>query len=331
MTSSRESIQAQAGSLWASQSITAEADYPPLHSERPERVVAQGIWRKSQTMPRAAVRDQGSPVAKPGAGLCATASVDLILTGTKHSAGKIQVPYRPIVSLGRLAIGLAAMLAFTAVAQTFVPSSAIIAYDTGVMPSVAISGTSVVEVHQGGANGFGPLWYRSGRIQADGVVVWNRSYQYDNGGRPSVAVSGVNVVEVHEGTANGFGPLWYRYGEIRPDGTVGWSDSHAYDNGARPSVAVSGNNVIEVHQGSAAGYGLLWYKTGQLRPDGSVVWADSGHPYDYGGAPCIAASGPNIIEVHQGSGNNFWSALVQNRSVQSRRDCSLGRHRLLLR
>jgi hypothetical protein len=224
---------------------------------------------------------------------------------SEHVAGTIEVPGRPIVSFGRFAIGLAAMLAFSAGAQTFVPSSANIAYDTGVVPSVAISGTSVVEVHQGGANGFGPLWYRSGRIQADGTVVWNRSYQYDNGGRPSIAVSGVNVVEVHEGTANGFGPLWYRTGKIQPDGTVGWSDSHPYDNGARPSVAVSGNNVIGVHQGSADVYGLLWYKAGQLRADGSVVWADSGHPYDYGGAPCITASGPNIIEVHQGSGSNF--------------------------
>jgi hypothetical protein len=224
----------------------------------------------------------------------------------EHVAGTTEVPCRPIVSVGKFAIGLTAMLAFSAVAQThFVPSPESIVYDTGVMPGVAISGTSVVEVHQGSANGFGPLWYRSGRIQADGTVFWNRSYQYDNGGRPSVAVSGVNVVEVHEGTANGFGPLWYRTGEIQPDGTVGWSDSHPYDNGARPSVAVSGNNVIEVHQGSGDGFGLLWYKTGQLKADGSVVWADDGHPYDYGGAPRIAASGPNIIEVHQGSGNNF--------------------------
>ena len=220
---------------------------------------------------------------------------------SEHVAGTIEVPGRPIVSVGRFAQSDSRRCSrFLRLRKPSFHHQRALFSDTGVMPSVAISGTSVVEVHQGSANGFGPLWYRSGRIQADGIVAWNRSYQYDNGGRPSVAVSGVNVLEVHEGTANGFGPLWYRTGVIRPDGTVGWSDSHSYDNGAKPSVAVSGNNVIEVHQGSANGYGLLWYKAGQLRADGSVAWADSGHPYDYGGAPSIAAAGPNIIEVHQG-------------------------------
>jgi hypothetical protein len=120
-----------------------------------------------------------------------------------------------------------------------------------------------------------------------------------------VAISGIHVVEVHEGTANGFGPLWHRTGKIQPDGTVSWSASQQYDNGARPSVAVSGNHLIEVHQGSADAYGALWYKTGRLNPDGSVTWAPSGFSYDNGGAPRIAASGPNIIEVHQGTGANF--------------------------
>jgi len=59
--------------------------------------------------------------------------------------------------------------------------------------------------------------------------------------------------------------------------------------------------VIEVHQGTANGFGVLWYKAGKVSADGSVDWADDGHPYDYGGAPRIAASGPNIIEVHQGT------------------------------
>src|SRR3954452_3660499 len=141
-------------------------------------------------------------------------------------------------TLAAMTIGLIAMVSFAAPAETqFVPSPASIPYDNGVSPSVAVSGTSVVEVHQGTANGFGPLWYRPGQIQADGRVAWSRSFQYDNGGgRPSVAISGINVVEVHEGTANGFGPLWYRTGKIQPDGTVGWSASQQYDNGARPSV-----------------------------------------------------------------------------------------------
>ena len=42
------------------------------------------------------------------------------------------------------------MVAFPVLAQTdFVPSPERFAYDAGTLPSVAISGTSVVEVHQG--------------------------------------------------------------------------------------------------------------------------------------------------------------------------------------
>jgi hypothetical protein len=205
-------------------------------------------------------------------------------------------------------IGLAALAAFPALAQThFAPAAKSFAYDSGVLPSVAISGQTVIEVHQGNANGFGPLWSRTGKIQADGTVIFARSaLQYDNGGRPSVAISGTNVIEVHEGSANGFGPLWYKTGRIQLDGSVAWSDNgHQYDNGGRPSVAISGNDIVEVHQGSANGYGPLWYKTGRIQFDGKVIWNDSGHPYDNGGAPRVAMSGPNIIEVHQGSGNVY--------------------------
>ena len=113
------------------------------------------------------------------------------------------------------------------------------------------------------------------------------------------------MIEVHEGTANGFGPLWFRTGRIQLDGSVVWSDSYQYDNGARPSVAISGNDIIAVHQGSANGYGLLWYKTGRIQFDGKVSWSPTGYSYDNGGAPRVAMSGPNIIEVHQGSANVY--------------------------
>jgi hypothetical protein len=93
---------------------------------------------------------------------------------------------RLIVPLGK-AIGLTAMVALSAFAQPQLRK--------GLMPSVAISGTSVDEVHQG-SYGIGSLWYRSARIQADGTVICSpKAIQYDNyGGRPSVAVSGNNVM-----------------------------------------------------------------------------------------------------------------------------------------
>jgi hypothetical protein len=235
-------------------------------------------------------------------------TLDLGPAQTGHAAGKSQAPYRPIASLGRIAVGLTMVVVFPVLAQThFVPSPSTFAYDSGVLPSVAISGTSVVEVHQGTANGSGPLWSRTGHIQADGTVIWaSKSFQYDSGGRPSVAVSGTNVLEVHEGSANGFGPLWYKTGQIQADGSVAWnSNGHQYDNGAKPSIAISGNDVIEVHQGSADAFGALWYKTGRILPNGSVAWSANGYPYDSGGAPRVAMSGPNIIEVHQGTANIY--------------------------
>jgi hypothetical protein len=111
-----------------------------------------------------------------------------------------------IMSVVRTTIGLAVIVTFPALAQTpeFVESPSAYDYDRGVAPSVAMSGTSIVEVHRGDANAFGPLWCRSGRIQPDGILNWFDSFQYDKGSRPSVAVSGINVIEVHEGTANGF-------------------------------------------------------------------------------------------------------------------------------
>ena len=82
-------------------------------------------------------------------------------------------------ALGK-AIGLTAMVAFSALAQPhFVPLPSF-AYEKGFVPSVAISGTSVVEVHQG-SYGVGSLWYRSARIQADGTVICSpQAIQYDN-------------------------------------------------------------------------------------------------------------------------------------------------------
>jgi hypothetical protein len=176
-------------------------------------------------------------------------------------------------------------------------------YDNGVRPSVAVSGTNVIEVHQGTANGLGPLWYKTGQIQPNGSVRWaNTAFQYDNGGRPSVAISGLNVIEVHQGTASGFGPLWYKTGQIQPDGGVKWSSTaFQYDYGGAPRVAAAGPNVVEVHQGAANGFGPLWYKTGQILPGGDVVWNATAFYYDSGVAPSVSLVGATILEAHQGA------------------------------
>jgi len=83
-------------------------------------------------------------------------------------------------------------------------------YDNGSRPSIAIFGTTVVEVHQG-QDGVGPLWYRTGTINySTEQFYWNpNSVQYDYGFSPSVAVdfwSGKGI-EVHQ-ASTGVGPLW---------------------------------------------------------------------------------------------------------------------------
>src|ERR1700723_2587638 len=110
-------------------------------------------------------------------------------------------------------------------------------YDSGSAPSVAASGTTAVEVHQGDS---GSLWYHSGQIQLDGTVRWRASLQMDDGFAPSVAASGTTVVQVHQAT-NAEGPLWYRTGRIGHNGTIHWNGSGSvkYDDGFAPSVGTS--------------------------------------------------------------------------------------------
>jgi hypothetical protein len=88
-------------------------------------------------------------------------------------------------------------------AQSFIGFGSSFQYDQGLNPSVAVSGGTVVEVHNG-TGGVGPLWYRVGKVNPS-TVTWNDSHQYDNGFNPSVAVNGATVVEVHNGGA-GAGP-----------------------------------------------------------------------------------------------------------------------------
>jgi len=80
-------------------------------------------------------------------------------------------------------------------------------YDTGAYPSVAVSGPTIVEVHQGGT-GVGPLWYHSGGIESNGDAQFGVASSYDNGEVPRVAVAGPTILEVHQG-GTGVGPLWY--------------------------------------------------------------------------------------------------------------------------
>jgi hypothetical protein len=131
-------------------------------------------------------------------------------------------------------------------------------YDDGFAPSVAVTGTDVVEVHQGDP---GTIWYRTGQIKLDGTIQWSGSLRMDDGFAPSVAASGTTVVQVHQATS-AEGPLWYRTGQLGRNGTFHWNGSGSlqYDNGFAPSAAASGAVVVEVHQGDP---GTIWSKVGQ--------------------------------------------------------------------
>ena len=80
-------------------------------------------------------------------------------------------------------------------------------YDTGSFPSVAVSGPTIVEVHQA-VTGVGPLWYHTGGLQSDGAAQFAVPFSYDSGEAPRVAVAGPTILEVHQ-AGTGVGPLWY--------------------------------------------------------------------------------------------------------------------------
>jgi hypothetical protein len=182
-------------------------------------------------------------------------------------------------------------------------------YDNGMNPSVAMSGSTVVEVHNA-LVGVGPLWMRIGQVDtASNTIRWgnnNNAFKYDNGMNPSVAIWGSNVVEVHNGTA-GVGPLWYRIGQVNTsNNTIQWGNNNnafQYDNGFNPTVAIALSNglgaPVEVHNG---GYGVcpLWYHVGYFTAAGTIDWGASAQ-YDNGMNPCVAAGGSHtVVEVHDG-------------------------------
>jgi hypothetical protein len=136
-------------------------------------------------------------------------------------------------------------------------------YTNGVNPAVAMTADSyvnVVEVHQAN-DGFGPLWYMTGRLSGDAkTIAWSNAHSYDNGEKPAIVARGNSVLEVHQGNT-GTGTLWYRTGAIQADGTIVWSaNAVKYDNGYSPALAIDPNNLARGTDGHQAddGVGALW-------------------------------------------------------------------------
>jgi hypothetical protein len=228
----------------------------------------------------------------------------------------IQKPSKKPISRQRLYIWLLASIGFAyssrAQAQlvwgSWEPS---VIYDSGFSPAVAVSGSTIVEVHNA-ENIPGPMWYRVGKMLAGFNVQWGPSYYFDNGFHPTVAISGSTVVEVNN--AGKFaGPMLYRVGRIIGE-TIQWGDSHEYGNGFNPSIAIAscdtssvpncGLLVIAAHNAGTSA-GAMWYHVGRVNAQ-TIQWGDS-YQYDngfnpsVGMQPCVVADsscGMTIVEVH---------------------------------
>ncbi|MGB6632710.1 MAG: hypothetical protein WBE52_15840 [Terriglobales bacterium] len=51
-------------------------------------------------------------------------------------------------------------------------------YDSGLTPSVALSGTNVVEIHEGTS---GEIWYHTGQLLASGTIKWAAAINLETG------------------------------------------------------------------------------------------------------------------------------------------------------
>jgi hypothetical protein len=181
-------------------------------------------------------------------------------------------------------------------------------YDWGFNPCVAISGSTVIEVHNGQGQA-GDMWYHVGQISGS-TITWGTSYYYDWGWNPSVAIFGSTVIEVYNGQ-DGAGTLWYHVGTVNGS-QIEWGPSNSYDWGYNPKVAffngdcVGGDPgvVVEVH--NAYDYASdLWYHYGGWS-GGTTLNLGSPIQYDWGWNPSVAAypTFNGVIEVHNGQGSS---------------------------
>ena len=196
----------------------------------------------------------------------------------------------------------------------------------GHAPSIALGYDAVdnydtaIEVHQGGQDAEGSLWFQLGTNAPPSFsgISWSTANQYDTGYNPTVAADlngpskkTTTVVEVHQSTTNE-SALWYHVGML----TLGASPSMSWgpaleingglNIGYAPTVSVANNLAILVAQG---GGGTLWYAIGVVDTATSTI--DWTAPISYGtgynptvsvygnGTQDYIGSGRIVVEAHQ--------------------------------
>jgi hypothetical protein len=185
-------------------------------------------------------------------------------------------------------------------------------YDTGILPKIAISGNTVVEVHQ--SQNLADIYYHVGQLN-DTEWSYGGSTHYDDGTTPGVALNASGtVVEVHQSNG-GSSNLWCHVGPVNTSSkTISFGKSQQYDKGTTPTVALNDHGVVvEMHQSNGASTSL-WYNVGQVNTSKKEI--DFGKPWEYvnGVTPTVALNNNGlVVEVHQSNGPSFnlWYSVGQ--------------------
>ncbi len=199
-------------------------------------------------------------------------------------------------------------------------------HQIGHAPSIALgydgadNYDTAVEVHQGGQDDEGSLWYQIGSNSPPSFsdIVWKAAFQYDTGYNATVAAdlngpsnTTATVVEVHQATSNE-SALWYHVGklDLGASPSLTWGPAVEFNGGATlgsaPTVSVANKLAVLVAQGSS---GALWYSIGIVDTASSTIaWTD---PVTYGtgynptvslfgdGKTDYIGSGRVVVEAHQ--------------------------------
>jgi hypothetical protein len=177
---------------------------------------------------------------------------------------------------------------------------------------------NLIEVHQGGQDNGGALWYQLASASAPlpNKIKWSAANPYGQGYNPTVAADlnapgsfSTAIVEVHQAGLD-ISALWYEVGilTLGTSPSIVWGPSIEINGGLNqgyaPTVSIANNIAVLVAQGTS---GALWYSIGTVDTSTSTIaWTDP-DVYTSGYNPSvsvygdgISGSGRVVVEAHQG-------------------------------